>query len=889
MTHAVIAPASSPNITPTPSPIATPVAPVITQPLSSPSQDLGEYSINPSAKYAIGSTDYQPSSNCVISNKPQLLSSISHLRSPTAAAVSDLATQAASEKLPQVSASILRTQLQQESDPVRRKNIVLRLVTILVTEGHSEEALAILDSKEFSSDPILLFWKAQALLALGKPAEARPLLEEILSSSASQQNIEGPTRVALARAYRALGDEEKALSSLDQILPDSTIAPLVLQERCAVLLSFKKGIEVEQLLKGINAETLTQQPRLAYFLALAAWQRGDAAEALQQFNKITTGDAWLSAAVVSGIVACNVALNKTSEAQLLLEKYLQENPRSPQIAELMSQLEQLYLLENNNDINLFRKWSSDTTQPLRASYAFLPYARTLQRLGHAAKADDILLSFLKNFPNHPWADEARLLLAESKLQRSGKNSALATAVLGDIADRPTLSLSMRARYAFVRGLAEVSLKHLDLAEEDFKQAALWDPHLASEALFNQTLLASSKKSGEFNIKATLQSLLTSKQSTFSEEKVLKNVLDNNPALNVSTTPAQVLPTPFSANHEHDEYLAIFNADHGDRQSALEIIKVAPLFLKAYPKSPMATEVRMKLGEALFRIGRVREARVEFERVARAESSSELGRQALFLAAQAASRSMDPKSIDDAIMLLEQIAQNSKSGNDQWQARLEQASLKNAQALPLEAIAIYDQILASPEPQGELRYATQMAKGDTLSGLGAKDPKNYQAAIAVWRELAGDIKNLPPLSTGTAKATPTPILEISNTFCTLNFCPSSIPDPSLASTTLKAGSNTPPHWRNQALCKIGLISEKIGDNDAALAAYYEALKTPLDQEPELLWHDKAAFEAARLLEARQQWGEAIRLYQQVVAEGGARAAEAKARISKLRLENFLWEN
>jgi hypothetical protein len=81
---------------------------------------------------------------------------------------------------------------------------------------------------------------------------------------------------------------------------------------------------------------------------------------------------------------------------------------------------------------------------------------------------------------------------------------------------------------------------------------------------------------------------------------------------------------------------------------------------------------------------------------------------------------------------------------------------------------------------------------------------------------------------------------------------------------------------------------IRDIDSALAAYYEALKTPLNEEPETLWHDKAAFEAARLLESQKEWSEAIRLYQQIISEGGPRASEAQERVSKLRLENFLWD-
>jgi hypothetical protein len=87
----------------------------------------------------------------------------------------------------------------------------------------------------------------------------------------------------------------------------------------------------------------------------------------------------------------------------------------------------------------------------------------------------------------------------------------------------------------------------------------------------------------------------------------------------------------------------------------------------------------------------------------------------------------------------------------------------------------------------------------------------------------------------------------------------------------------------------MVLEKLGEGDAALAAYYEAFKNPRTTDPEQQWHDKAAFDAARLLEARKQWNDAVALYGQIVSEGGARADEAKARLSKLKLENFLWEN
>lgn len=712
-----------------------------------------------------------------------------------------LAGEAVSEKLPQVSASILRTKLEQETDPQKRCKIALKLSEILLIEKKPKEALTLFESADLSSnnqpiDEKVAFWKGQALLALGKSSEASSILEAVLSSQKLPQEYVDAARIALARADRSLHDYENALKVLNEVPSNSKLSSIALEERCANLLALERHEEVEALLKNKTPEQFAVEPRLAYLFALAAWQRGDQAEAVKRFNKISTNDHWVPSAVVSGLAALDVS--KPAKAQVLLEKYLQENPRSPRLAELMNELEQLYLLENNNDVTLFRKWSKDSTEPLRASYALLPYARTMERLGHRDKANELLTSFLNESPHHPLANEARLELAQNQLLQGDAVTALATAQ-----DLPEATSGMRARLAFVRGLAASSLKKQDEAKEAFAQAGSLDQQLLEDALYNQNLI----------------NLLNTSTSEVKAKEVIAS-------------------SDMSESNDRKDYLELLQVDHGDPSSGEIVIKKARDFLAMYPESTFRNQVRMKLGETLLANGNTRDALVELERVGRAESSSELGRQALLLAAQASARSMDPKSIDDALMILEQVAQSQNGGEDVWRARFEQAGLKNAQGAPLEALSIYDQILVSPEPTQELREASQMAKGDTLSSL--KDDVSYQKAITVWRELAD-------------------------------------------------ASGTPPHWRNQALCKIGLISEKMGNADGALAAYYEAIKAPRDQEPEQLWHDKAYFEAARLLEAKQEWGDASQLYQQVIAEGGPRANEAKARLSKLRLENFLWDN
>lgn len=721
----------------------------------------------------------------------------------------DLAARAAAEHLPQVSASILRTQLQQETDSKKRQAIALRLAEILVTEGKPDEALAILNSEELTPtdpaqyDEMALFWKAQALLAKGNFLEAQKLFEQVLAIPQLPPVFREAAHIALARIARDQKEYDQALKELDMLPANSSMETVALQERIAILLALHRIEETEQLLQ--QKRELLQNSRLAYLFGLAAWQRGATKEALQRWSSLPLQDDWVSSATLSGMVACEIALHQPTEAQTLLEKYLQEHPQSPCIPQLMEQYEQLLLLQNSNDVSSLCKWSQDATTPVRASYAFLPYIRMMQRLGHRDQADQLLTFFLTTHPYHPLASEASLELAESKLAKGE-----ASAALSNLNDQASLPSTLRAQYAFERGLTDIALHHLEKAETDFAQAASLNSSLAADALYNQGLVH------------MMESSPLTELSNFSLPSAATNQKENASAI------------------EKAEYFALLDSDKGTHESASNVIQAARLFLKAHPNSPFTNEVHMKLGEALLTSGNVREARVELETVGKAESSSELGRQALFLAAQAASRSMDPKSIDDALMLLEEVAQSNNAGADIWQARLEQVALKNAQALPLEAIAISDQILSATEAPLEIKRTAQMAKGDTLSSLGSKDPANYRAAIAVWRQLA---------------ETP----------------------------------GTPSYWRNQALCKIGIIEEKLKDNDAALAAYYEALNgNPSAAEGELLWHDKAAFEAARLLEQQQHWGEAIHLYQQIVMEKGPRAAEAEARISKLRLENFLWE-
>ena len=111
------------------------------------------------------------------------------------------------------------------------------------------------------------------------------------------------------------------------------------------------------------------------------------------------------------------------------------------------------------------------------------------------------------------------------------------------------------------------------------------------------------------------------------------------------------------------------------------------------------------------------------------------------------RSLNPSEMEEAIEVFEQVV---KSGGPlSLKARLAQASLLNALKRPKEALGVLDKILDS-KPDPNLRYAVIVEKGDTLFAQGTQDSENYKNAIAAWRQISSDpecAKDLEPSGLG----------------------------------------------------------------------------------------------------------------------------------------------
>ena len=255
-----------------------------------------------------------------------------------------------------------------------------------------------------------------------------------------------------------------------------------------------------------------------------------------------------------------------------------------------------------------------------------------------------------------------------------------------------------------------------------------------------------------------------------------------------------------------------------------------------PNSPAKAEVRLKLGELYFRENDFPNAQTQFELV-REDSpdspDSPLVETALFLAGEAARKSLNSASVDRAISLFEDVYK--LGGPLKFQARLEQATTMRQTKHEREAIVLLDDLLTQ-NPPTDIRYRAVDGKGESLFTLAANEPKLYEQAIGAF-------------------------------------------------DALLASEGLPTEWKQQALYQKGKCFEKLGKLDDALSNYYDVLAAEGDGDQ--LWFFRAGFDAAQILEDRRSWSSAAAIYEKLANTRGARAGEAKNRLTRLRLEHFLW--
>jgi TolA-binding protein len=754
--------------------------------------------------------------------------------------------------------------------------VAAKLAEARVTARQPEDALLLLADFRLRNLPAAKFWRAQAFASLHRWADALPLYEELAADQSS--SFREAATFGAAEMLRALGRRDEALAKMLVLLRDKQWG-IQAQLRSAELYIDKGDAgNARRILDEIQPKSVAERKerRLLRGRVELILQRPERAigvfEALLKRPEGATHATLIAA--LFGIADAHVQLKTPEAGDDVLERFIDRHPADPDLPILFAKLDELYRAERKASRSELERWVRNPEQP-RRTFARWHLALLEVRVGHRDRARQLFNDLRHTEVKSPALAPALLEFAQLELEDRHFDEAIA--ILDDarvlrpeaqLLDQINL-LSAQAQYLAKRfEVATTAFEQIGRSTSPWAKLALFNAstgwlQLGDHARFLADYNALERQGGDEESRARLRLEEGLMQAAKGDKKAAESLqqfvrdFPKNPSVSEAwvglaelafhSTPPHLGEarknlaraadsSPTTAAAERADYLMIWIEDSAD-VNEMKVVDLANRFLQEHATSSFAPEVRMKLAEIYYRRQDFANAQTQFEILAQQNPGGPLGEKALFFAAESAMSSMGKHSLDQAIVLFDQVVQ--LNGDLKWAARNEQAVIERKLGKPQDALLLYDEVLKGEAGASEKQEAL-CGKGDIFFEMGGNDSNNFRRAIEVYDQLASD-------------------------------------------------KNEPIHWRNQALFKKGLCLEKKSDRAGALATFYKVLEDEArpDRRHELFWYYKAGFNAARLLEDDSKWESAAAVYQKLAASNGNRSEEAKARLNRLRLEHFLW--
>jgi outer membrane protein assembly factor BamD (BamD/ComL family) len=788
------------------------------------------------------------------------------------------------EGIPQVAIVKLNDALAGNSLSSEQKTAAVYLLAEAQLEaGQVDEALASLQDLPEPTEAQHLLLRANIEASAGKWNDALGHYQAL----ATRPGAPIAATLGVAESLQALGRTEEALTTLRNLVAKGG-APLSAELRLASL-HVELG-QVEEARKEIarlkpsnDADFKWKQHLEARILLL----ENNPKDALALLDQLLADKAGLSPNLVAaGVLAsaeARLSLFGSDVAAKTLVAFIRQYPDSPQLELMFRRLDQIYDIDKNPTEGALHGIFTDLP-PRAAALAQFYVARLQLREERYDRAQTSLGIFLKKFPQHELIPYAYQMQAELDLK--AENLAAAEQSL-DAASRTARSADLRAELALSTAMVNLQQGEYVRAATRLKDAET-SPRLKQSAAYNTAYgwlmqqnyerfreelasFASQFQSpaliGQLRLEeglmqargnnaaagATLQAFLrefpehprrAEAKIAMAELAFLQNRNDEAQALLVAAKDTSNLPQ----TAEQSAYLAVFLADKKKPRDPAEVIALAREFIARYSASPLLPDIRMKLGQVYFTGDDYLKAQEQFETLATANPKGKDAEIALFLAGQCGMKLMNTEALNHALELFDKVAE--RKGAWEMKARLQQAIIKNMLGAEDDAVKIYDSIIGRPSGSDpEVRYAALVGKGDNLLLLAQKQTETTEAAATLRERMQN---------------------EAIQTYSALLSIP-------------QAG----PTWRNRAAYKKGKAIQQMGRTDEALTVFYDILEKNTIGDRETFWFAKAGFDAAGLLEGRQQWKNAVAVYEKMARVPGPHVAQARQRIKTLQLSRYLW--
>jgi tetratricopeptide (TPR) repeat protein len=783
------------------------------------------------------------------------------------------------EGVPQVSVIRLRNVLERTTAPADKKTVLAKLGEALLASGEPAEALKVLDDPALQDLPATLLWRAQALAALQRWSEALPFYQRVAAQNPSP--FRNTALFGQAEALRALQRFDEALQLFAGLLADPQWTDRTQLRSIELLLDKRDNAGARRILDKARPAALGAKKEKRYLQGRLEAQLNHHERAIELYQTVLRRPEGASRAVLIATLCAtaesHLQLQTPESGDDALEDFIEHHATDSELPVIFEKLDQLYAAERQASSQELSRWANDPAQPRRA-LAQLYFARSELRAGRREAARQAFAKLRDEHAKFPALASGLVQFAELEMEDRRFDEALAT--LNDaLALAPPPPWSQRITLLIAR--TQFQARHFEKAAQTYEQVANNSPALRRDSLFNASLawlqqndkerfladtkeLANSGAGDETRADFLLEQGLTeAAQGNSTAAQTLEKFLNQFPRhkriaeawvalaeLAFHGAPPRFdearknlgrarMSGPSAAAIERADYLTIWIEDAVPDSDPTKVISAAENFLRKYPASSFVADVRMKLAETYYRRQDFANAQTHFQILAQENPRGPFTERALFFAAKSATQSMAAQSLDRALVLLDEVVK--KNGELKWAARNEQAAIERKLGKNQDATTLYDEVLQGNAKPEEKREAL-CGKGDILYESGETDRENYRRAIEMYDQLATQ-------------------------------------------------KDAPIHWRNQALFKKGICLEKLDDRENALATFYKIIEEenrPDRPHREFFWYYKAGFNAARLLEDDSKWQPAAVVYQKLASAGGARSDEAKSRLSRLRLEHFLWE-
>ncbi len=782
------------------------------------------------------------------------------------------------EGVPEVAVVRLRELLATKLSEEDGNAATIKLGEALVASGDFAEALKVLQASSVRELSAAKYFQAQALAGQLRWAEALPLYQACANDQTSP--LRSDALFGEAESLRALDRPNESLQAFEILRRDPRWSRRAQMRAVELLLAKGDTGNATHLLDAMQPASAAEhsERRLLRGRVQMALHRND--KAIELFTAVlknqqgTTHPVLL--ATLFAIADAYLQIGAPTTGDDFLEDFIERHPHDRALPEVFAKLDQLYAAEKKPSRHDLSRWTLDANEP-RHSLSRWYLARAEMRLGHRDVALQALANLRADHPPLPAFAEALLEYAELERQDGRlENAAAALKEANTLNPAPAIA----ERINLLAGETQYAAKHFEQAAQIFQKIAHSPSPYAKDAFYDASLAwlqtgetkevakaaqelkesgADDRTRGDLLLEQGLVQAGRGEKSATDSLRIFLRQFPRHPRASEAWVALAELAfhsapprleearkdlAEAEANHptppasERADYLRIWIEDAAPAPNEEKVIALANEFLQKHQASPLTPDVRLKLAETDYRRQDFAGAQTQFEILAQRDPNSPLAEQAQFFAAQSAMQSMGAASLDRALVLFDAVVK--RNGEMKWAARNEQAVIERKLGKPDDAMTLYDEVLKGDAQPSEKREAL-CAKGDILYDLGTQDPANYKRAMEFYEQVA-------------------------------------------------AQPEAAAHWRNQALFKKGMCLEKLRLPEEALATFYQIIddQSHTERQREFFWFYKAGFNAARLLEENSKWEPAAAIYEKLAFAGGGRSEEAKARLNRLRLEHFLWD-